>query len=322
MFEKAADPEVVAAESSLKRLVTFYFTNFPLQAPHFILRQGFEVCGMLEEVFVPNKLNMYGEAYGFVRFSNVRDVDKLLRAVNNVYFGHMRVKASLARFHKTNPITKVVEAAGKDLSASEIVGRVGNMTMMRDDGAKGVQTVRAQSGVEKEVMVMKENVGPILENVTMLDKRADVACKGLAAEEEGTRTQVTVGEGSGKQQLPQSDTANQQLKRLVRKYRSLDRDLNWARKGLIGTVLNGEAIPVIQNRVEDVGFRDVDIIPLGADKVFIHSLSEVDIMQTVADAKQFFDLLFSNIVRWDKMAVPFQRGAWIQCLWRADACME
>ena len=93
-LEKAAVPEVAAAESSLKRLVTFYFTNFPLQTPNFILRQGFEVCGMLEEVFVPNKLNMYGAAYGFVRFSNVRDVDKLLRAVNNVYFGHMRVKAS------------------------------------------------------------------------------------------------------------------------------------------------------------------------------------------------------------------------------------
>jgi len=85
---------------------------------------------MLEEVFVPNKLNMYGAAYGFVRFSNVRDIDKLLRAVNNVYFGHMRMKASLARFHKTNLITKVDEAAGKAVSASAIVGRVGNVTVL------------------------------------------------------------------------------------------------------------------------------------------------------------------------------------------------
>ena len=90
---------------------------------------------------------------------------------------------------------------------------------------------------------------------------------------EGTCANMTAGEGSGRQQNLQSDTANQQLQRLVRKYRSSDRDLNWARKGLIGTVRNGEAILVIQNRVEDAGFRDVGIIPLGADKVFIHSLS-------------------------------------------------
>jgi hypothetical protein len=64
--------------------------------------------------------------------------------------------------------------------------------------------------------------------------------------------------------------------------------------------------------VEDAGLRDVDIIPLGADKVFIHSLSNVNISQIVAEAKQFFDLLFSNLVGWEKVAVPFQRGAWLR----------
>jgi len=37
---------------------------------------------MLEEVVVPSRCNANGEAYGFVRFSNVRDVGKLLRTVN------------------------------------------------------------------------------------------------------------------------------------------------------------------------------------------------------------------------------------------------
>ena len=48
----------------------------------------------------------------------------------------------------------------------------------------------------------KENVGPILENVMVLAKRAEVARKGWVAEEEGTRAKVTAGEGSGKQQHP------------------------------------------------------------------------------------------------------------------------
>jgi hypothetical protein len=308
----SADQKEDVADSSLKRFVTFYFTNFPMQAPNFILRQGFEVCGMLEEVFVPNKLNVNGEAYGFVRFSSVRDVDKLLRAVNNVYFGHMRVKASLARFHKSNQKALVDEGEGKVVNAGEKVGKVGNVAVVSNDVGKGFNLVNAAAGVEKELVVRKDNIRPIPEKVKTFDEGEVDARKVLREEEERNCVKVIVGEGSEQQQLHKSFSANQQHKKLVRMYRSMDSDLKWARKGLIGTVMNGEAIPIIQSRVEDVGFRDVDIIPLGADKVFLHSLSEVDIMQIVVEAKQFFDLLFSNIVRWDKAVVPFQRGAWLR----------
>jgi len=45
--------------------------------------------------------------------------------------------------------------------------------------------------------------------------------------------------------------------RLIRKYRSCEEDLKWATHGLIGTVTDGTAIPIIQNRVEDAGFKDI-----------------------------------------------------------------
>lgn len=88
------------ADSSLKRFVTFYITNFPPQASNFFLRKGFEVCGMLEEVFVANNRNRFGQVFGFVRYAKVRDVDKLLKALNNVCFGQYRVNAVLARFDR------------------------------------------------------------------------------------------------------------------------------------------------------------------------------------------------------------------------------
>jgi hypothetical protein len=100
-------------------------------------------------------------------------------------------------------------------------------------------------------------------------------------------------------------------KKFVKKYTPLEEDLNWARRGLIGTVINGESIALIQNRVEDAGFKDIDIIPLGADKVFIHSLSEVCASDIIGEAKQFFDLLFSSLVKWNNSLMPFQRGAWV-----------
>lgn len=43
-----------AIGSNFKRFVTFYLTNFPAQLSNFYLRKGFEVCGMLEDVVVPN----------------------------------------------------------------------------------------------------------------------------------------------------------------------------------------------------------------------------------------------------------------------------
>jgi len=67
-----------SAISGYRRFVTFYFTNFPEEKkiPHFYLRKAFEVCGILENVFVASKRNIYGELYGFVRISKVRDVTK------------------------------------------------------------------------------------------------------------------------------------------------------------------------------------------------------------------------------------------------------
>lgn len=45
------------------------------------------MCGILEDLFVANSYNAQGNVYGFVRCSNVKNVDKLTNALNNVSFG-------------------------------------------------------------------------------------------------------------------------------------------------------------------------------------------------------------------------------------------
>ncbi|KEH15708.1 bromodomain protein, putative [Medicago truncatula] len=64
------------------------------------------------------------------------------------------------------------------------------------------------------------------------------------------------------------------IQNLVCKYRSNVDDLQWARNGVTTTVINGESIPVVQDRIADAGMVGIDIIPLGVDKVFIRSTSE------------------------------------------------
>ncbi|WJX94030.1 hypothetical protein P8452_75494 [Trifolium repens] len=52
----------------------------------------------------------------------------------------------------------------------------------------------------------------------------------------------------------------------LRKYRSKPDDVQWAQNGIVATVINGEAVPMVQNRIVDAGFNDLVITPMGADK--------------------------------------------------------
>jgi len=107
-------------DSTLKWFVTFYITNFPPQASNFVLQKNFEVCGILEEVYVADTRNRNGEVYGFVRYGKVREVDKLLKALNNVCFGQYCVRAVLGRFDRK--VVREGEGVGVRKVAEERVG--------------------------------------------------------------------------------------------------------------------------------------------------------------------------------------------------------
>ncbi|CAJ2667463.1 unnamed protein product [Trifolium pratense] len=98
----------------------------------------------------------------------------------------------------------------------------------------------------------------------------------------------------------------------MRSYQAKPDDVKWARNGVVATVINGEAIPVVQNRISDVGFKDLVLIPMGADKVFVRSMEDVDAMTTFNNAKEFFQLVFSSWTRWDKDEGSYRRGAWVR----------
>ena len=42
------------------------------------------MCGVVKDVYLACKRNVNGGVFGFVRYGNVKDVDKLLKAVTNV----------------------------------------------------------------------------------------------------------------------------------------------------------------------------------------------------------------------------------------------
>jgi len=80
--------------------------------PYFVVKETFEVCGIMDNLFLSRKRNKQGHIYGFVRYVNVRDAEKLLKAVNNITIGQFRVRAKFARFDR-KPV-EVIEPRGNE----------------------------------------------------------------------------------------------------------------------------------------------------------------------------------------------------------------
>lgn len=303
----------VALGTAFKRHVTFYFTNFPAYMSNFYLRKGFEVCGILEDVYVARKRNRLGEPYGFVKFSNVRDVDKMTKALNAVWFGQFRVRASVAKFDRNAPgAERRVEEEQVSLSKGVGEKQDGHKTIIRQATSQGgdlttkhkeAEPVGGSTGItssEKEGSGV--HVGDIVLNLENF-KRQDVQSDGVQHLKKHVPKYSALPSEAAK--------GKESCSMFLRNYRSKPEDTQWANKGLVATVNNGEAIPVVETRISDAGFSDLVIIPMGADKVFIRREGG-DALDTVGGAVEFFNLVFSNWTRWEKDGRPYQRGAWVR----------
>ena len=76
----------------------FYFTNFLDRLLYVDLRKGLEVCGILSYVYVSRFRNVCGQRFGFAKFLKVRDVEKLKKALNNVFFWDLWLFANVTKF--------------------------------------------------------------------------------------------------------------------------------------------------------------------------------------------------------------------------------
>jgi hypothetical protein len=114
----------VRDQGSGSNKVSFYVTNIPECLPVFRLRQQFEVCGIMSDVFVARQCNSRGQVYGFVWFSNVKNADKLSRA-NNIWFGHLKVWAREVRYNRfvVNDNKSVVISRVKGRKEKVVVGK-------------------------------------------------------------------------------------------------------------------------------------------------------------------------------------------------------
>jgi len=325
--------------NAIGRKVSYYFTNFPECIPIFHLRHQFEVCGILTDVFIARRRNARGQMYGFVRFSHVRNSDKLSQALNNIWFGHLRIWAREARFdrfaandNKPLVVSKSskgkVEGVGRKKEVVTVTGEGGEFVRKgeglktqgkgrRGEGEKSVSVgeievqVRDERGGRKEERLLgKVVLSPVLQ-----------PAEGRRKEERGQKVVVynideegTELDGESNQLTVTNMAAREEItvSRGLLEYKSVQGDKEWAGSGIVATVGADESFLSIQNRVQDAGFSNVEVIPMGGDRVFMRCRNNDDIMKVFNEAVDFFSLLFSSMHHWLPTDTIYERGAWVR----------
>ena len=267
--------------------VSFYFTNVPADISYISLRRGFEVCGMMEDVYLARKRNVNGGVFGFVRYGNVKDVDKLLKAVNNVWFGDWRVVAKVATFDRYGSRKQGVGAGVH--SQPLVLDREGVKTQVGRGIHIESNTIKGNERVVGTTDIGRGKVEAAQGNIVKVGKVEPVIAVRQVQRVEDNTSKV-----------------------FVPKYTSAASDMSWASKGMVASVLNGDVIPMLQRRIFDAGFAKLVIIPLGADKVFLRSLDDEDVGPMLSEAADFFNQIFSTPVRWNKNTGVHERGAWLR----------
>jgi hypothetical protein len=94
-------------------------------------------------------------------------------------------------------------------------------------------------------------------------------------------------------------------------YISKPEDRMWANGGVVARVVSGESSLSLQQRVVDAGFVNIEVIPMGSDRVLLRCSNGEDIWKVFNDAIHFFGMLFSEVHQWSKEDT-YERGAWLR----------
>ncbi|GKE72984.1 nucleotide-binding alpha-beta plait domain-containing protein, partial [Tanacetum coccineum] len=91
---RSKDDDVIKISTSI------YVSNFP---ESFSAKDLFQTCkqyGHVVDSFIPQKRTKEGNRFGFVRFINVFNVDRLVNNLCTIWVGRFKLHANLARFQR------------------------------------------------------------------------------------------------------------------------------------------------------------------------------------------------------------------------------
>lgn len=282
------------AERMFGSKASFYVTNFPDNTPLIRLRQAFEVCGILTDVYVVRFRNARGQEFGFVRYVNVKNKVKLSQALNNVWIGQNRVWAREAKYDRFshNDIVRVDVGRTKDDGKMEVAGKA---VMVDRDSGEGVIKVRlgkvvvGEHGEEGKKLRLGFVEEPVVEkgrkwnksraeesessgqgSLVVMGRKHDEN-KGVGKKDESVMVKGRLEVSSSLAQ-PAAPVAKQILKatQFIPVYKSRVEDLSWASSGMVASIFLEDSVLALQQRMEDAWFGYINVIPIGGDRFFLN----------------------------------------------------
>ncbi|MCI24348.1 hypothetical protein A2U01_0045531, partial [Trifolium medium] len=95
---RSKHPEEIGYRNRVGRTTSFYVTNFPDSTTTTELWELFSKYWKCGEVFIPKKLDKSGKRFGFARFEDVVDQQRLLSKIEETWIGTYKIRANLPRF--------------------------------------------------------------------------------------------------------------------------------------------------------------------------------------------------------------------------------
>jgi hypothetical protein len=224
---------------------SFYVTNFPDKMPLFRLRQAFEVCGMLSDVYVARHCNARGQEFGFVRYVNVKNSDKLLQALNNVWVEDCRIWATEVKYDRFARNNVVVSPSRAGVRKELVVDKVGGSKAVGRGNKPSAADKKVEGDCDVTVGAVSVPVGKVVIKPLEVNKNKD---------------------GPKLVDVKQSKDV-QTVSQFVPVFNSREEDLKWASAGMVATLVSGESAVALQQKVEDAGFSNLVVIPMGGDRV-------------------------------------------------------
>jgi hypothetical protein len=97
-------PDIATArgfnKESIASTTTFFFTNFPERYGAKAIFNAFHNLGEVVEVVIPFKRDKGGRRFGFARFTDVEDMGKLEKVLDEVVFGGGKISVNVSRFQR------------------------------------------------------------------------------------------------------------------------------------------------------------------------------------------------------------------------------
>jgi hypothetical protein len=269
-------PDIATArhfsKDNITTSTTFFFTNFPERYGAKAVFNAFDNLGEVMEVVIPAKRDKGGRRFGFVRFVQVSDIQKLESDLDNMVFGGVKISVNLSRFQRSEGGEEESDRNGRSRSKHQHL----RARMQHRSRSKSIAWNHRSC-----------SHGP-------RDNR-------LSSYAQAVRTGAGLIRGS-----------HQHQQKLILSYEVEKNAMTNHEKAFVGVVVNPGMTYNIQNAFHSQGYFGVKVTPLGSNLALLEGQEEGEVEALMVDAKDWLEQWFKEIRPWNPKDIDTERLVWLR----------